>query len=305
MFIQAKYYRKSFILIPVPFFLHEERPFVSCDVLKTTAAGDILTLFIARNMDMSRMLDLLLPGIVVLASFTLEGITGFGCTVIALPFAAPLLGVKTAVPYLCILSTVLSLYIVLRSFRSIVWREYLFILLCVSAGIPIGMACFYFFAPEVLSMILAVVMLSVGGRELLNLKNRLISGSRVSKNPLMCLLLFLGGIVQGALGTGGPFVVIYSAKALPEKANLRATLSILWLTVNLIRIGDWTLQGVVWTPDMCFLLLAALPFVFAGVLLGDYLHHKVNDFYFKVSVYAVLCAGGMLMFVSNVFKLID
>ena len=254
---------------------------------------------------MGRILELLLPGVVVLVSFTLEGITGFGSTVIALPFVSVLLGIKTAVSYLCISSTILSLYIVLRSFRSVVWKEYFFILLCVGSGIPFGMACFYLFPPEFLSLVLAVIMLGIGAGELWKLQKKQRVEIRCRKNPQMCLLLFLGGVVQGALGTGGPLIVIYSAKALPEKGNLRATLSVLWLTVNLIRIGDWTVQGVVWTQEMCFLLLTALPFVLTGVLLGDLLHRKVNDFYFKVSVYAVLCAAGVVMLVSNIFKLSD
>jgi len=39
-------------------------------------------------------------GIIVFLSFTMEGITGFGCTALALPFCTLLVGVKLSVPVL-------------------------------------------------------------------------------------------------------------------------------------------------------------------------------------------------------------
>ncbi len=55
----------------------------------------------------------ILLGIVVVVAHFLEGITGFGCTVIALPFSILLVGVKIAVPALTILGWMLALFIVI------------------------------------------------------------------------------------------------------------------------------------------------------------------------------------------------
>ena len=52
---------------------------------------------------------ILLFGMVVLITHFLEGITGFGCTVLALPFCIMLVGIKAAVPVLVILAWILAL----------------------------------------------------------------------------------------------------------------------------------------------------------------------------------------------------
>ena len=75
----------------------------------------------------------------------------------------------------------------------------------------------------------------------------------------MKLLLFCGGIIQGAFGTGGPFVVIYSSKALPDKKVFRVTLSLLWLSMNSIRLLKWGICGELWNRELGNALLWGFP----------------------------------------------
>lgn len=249
---------------------------------------------------------LLAAGIVVFCSFTLEGITGFGSSVIALPFVSMLLGLKMSVPYLCTLSVLLSLYIAFRSWRFVVWKEYGFIVLHVAAGLPLGIFLFNRLSAPVLSLLLAGIMVVVGAKGVFETRKK----ETVPPDPagrgrgvLMRLLLVMGGVVHGAFGTGGPFIVIYASRALPEKGLFRMTLTTLWLTVNFVRIAEWTYQGTVWTARMGKSFLVALPFVLAGMFLGDYLHSKADGRRFRLCVYCVLFFAGIVMFFSNAVKL--
>ena len=85
--------------------------------------------------------------------------------------------------------------------------------------------------------------------------------------------------------------------------QMKVTLSSLWLTLNLIRITQWTIQGDIFSFQLGKLFLLALPFVVAGTLAGDYLHHKVNEYYFRLSVYGVLFIAGIVMLVNNLLKI--
>ena len=250
---------------------------------------------------------LLAAGAIVFCSFTLEGITGFGSSVIALPFVSMLLGLKMSVPYLCTLSILLSLYIAFRSWRSVVWKEYAFIALHVAAGLPVGIFLFNRLSAPVLSLFLAVIMIVVGVNGIAELRRwgsvPAVPAAR-GRGVLMRLLLVAGGIVHGAFGTGGPIVVIYAARALPEKGLFRMTLTMLWLTMNFIRIAEWTYQGTVWTARMGKSFLIALPFVLAGMFLGDFLHGKADGRIFRLCVYGVLLLAGFIMFFTNVQKLL-
>ncbi len=250
---------------------------------------------------MNELVRVLLLGIVILTTHCLEGITGFGCTVLALPFVVLLLGIKTAVPVLVLMSWILAAYIIIRSHPHIRWKEYLFIVFHVALGLPIGIFIFDHFSPEVLKGILAVFMIYIGISGVLKTfknKSLLLSGTAAAnsgKTLLMRFVLFLGGIIHGAFGSGGPFVVIYASKALTNKSLFRVTLSMLWLTVNTIMILKWTYSGDVWSWRIGRYTMFSLPFLVAGMTLGDYLHSRVNEYYFKLLVYFVLTLSGIVM----------
>jgi uncharacterized membrane protein YfcA len=76
-----------------------------------------------------------------------------------------------------------------------------------------------------------------------------------ARSMWMRILLFCGGIIQGAFGSGGPFVVIYAAKAIHDKRVFRVTLSLIWVCMNGVRLLNWVWHGDIVTRDMGALLL--------------------------------------------------
>lgn len=251
-------------------------------------------------------LDLIymIAGIVFFGSHLLEGITGFGSTVIALPFLSLAISIKTAVPVLCISSCFLAIYILCRSWRAIQWKEFLFIAVHAALGMPLGMLLFDRLPAEGLCIVLGLFMVMTGySGTRRTIQEKAVAPPAVpasgKKSLAMRLILFAGGIIQGSLGSGGPLVVIYAAKALPEKSSFRATLSLLWLVMNTWRLIDWAVKGTLLDADIGKYTLIALPFAAIGVVAGDYLHSKVNAFVFRLCVYTVLAAAGILMLIKN------
>ena len=247
-----------------------------------------------------------LSAVVIFITHTLEGITGFGSTVLALPFLNVTLGLRSAVQLLCVLSWGMALYIVARSWKHIVWKEFLFIVLWAGLGMPVGIWLFDKMPSEILCILLGTFMIATGIRgEIATLKDPepATVSQAAARNFLMRALLFAGGIIQGAFGTGGPFVVIYSSKALPDKRVFRVTLSLLWLSMNSVRLLNWGISGELWNRTLATHLLWGFPVMLAGVLLGDYLHNKVSEHHFKVGVYATLVIAGIFMAVNNIIKL--
>ncbi|MBR7139189.1 MAG: sulfite exporter TauE/SafE family protein [Lentisphaeria bacterium] len=247
---------------------------------------------------MDEWMIVLLAGCIVFTSFTVEGIAGFGATVMALPFVSMLIGLDKAVPMLSSLSVLLSIFIVSKSWRNLDLKEYGFILLHVGLGVPFGLFMMDFLPREWLIGILAFFMLFVGFKGLLGVfcqKNPAPNQLPGKKNILSRFILFIGGIIQGAFSSGGPIVVMYTSKALPEKSKFRATLSSLWLTTNTIMITKWTLSGTVWTWQVGKMILCALPFIVCGMLLGDFLHRKVDQRKFTLLVYSVLILAAFML----------
>ncbi len=237
---------------------------------------------------------ILLFGIVVFMTHFLEGITGFGCTVLALPFAIMLVGIKTAVPTLVFLALLLALYIVIIDQKQIIWKEFFRIVTFVGAGVPVGIFLFSYLPEGVLKKILALFMIFVSARGLY------VSCKPHTKKinlpaPIMNVILFIGGCIHGAFSSGGPLVVIYATKALPNKNNFRATLCMLWVSLNTVIVAQNMIRGVM-TFAVWKLLLFTLPFLIAGAILGNWAHHRIKDIYFTQIVYGVLFISGFFMF---------
>ena len=274
---------------------------------------------------MDEILKTLLVGFIVLVTHCLEGITGFGCTVLALPFIAMLLGIKTAVPLLVMLAWILAGYIIFRSWKHIKWKEFGYIVLFVSVGLPVGIFLFDYCPEVILSALLSVFMVVVGAHGVYKTKKEhtktqnntedfepeaVPAAEQVpiqenhNKSWLIRGTLLLGGMIHGAFGTGGPFVVIYATKALPEKTLFRVTLCLLWFSLNSLLLVKWTFAGNIWTSTTINYTLIALPFLLGGMFLGDWLHHKVNEYYFRISVYAVLTLSGIVMLTKVANKIL-
>jgi uncharacterized membrane protein YfcA len=239
------------------------------------------------------MTSYLLMGCVILFSHFLEGITGFGCTVLALPFAIMLVGTKQAVPVLMSLALMLALYIVIVSRKKIVWPEYFKIIGFASLGLPIGMATFSYVNESVLKAILGVFMVVVSLRGLLSFVVNL----NETKLPQWVLntLLAVGGFIHGVFSSGGPLVVIYARKALPDKSNFRATVSLLWLTLNTVMLTQGVISGRM-TPEILEIIAVCVPFFIVGALSGNWAHTHIKDRYFSQIVYVVLLISGLFMF---------
>jgi len=239
------------------------------------------------------MTDILLAGLVIFVTHSLEAVTGFGCTVLALPFITALFGLKSGVMTLTVLAWVLALYIVITKWRNIQWKQFGIIAGFMLLGLPIGMYLFRHVEAAPLKKALAVFIVLAASYQLVAMRIPRLKDAKLPK-PLGFFLLFAGGIVHGMFSSGGPLVVLYASNALPEKGKFRATLCLLWATLNTILIGSYFFAGGF--PRVTALNTAyMLPFLALGIAVGEWLHKRVNAEIFKFIVFATLLATGVIM----------
>jgi uncharacterized membrane protein YfcA len=237
-----------------------------------------------------------LVALVVLLTHFQEGITGFGCTVLALPFVTMLLGLHVAVPVLAIQGWLLAALIVLESRRKIVWGEFGWILLLVGIGFPFGVWMFKALPESYLRWVLAAFMVVVGIQGFIGQYKRAKPATTMTARARLLTSLFLplGGVIHGAFASGGPFVIIYAARALTDKTLFRVTMCMLWTVLGAILIGQLALSSRL-TPFVWKMTGFCLPFTLVGLVLGNYAHYRVNEATFRKAIYAVLMASGIVM----------
>ena len=239
---------------------------------------------------------LLLFSLIVFLSQTLEGITGFGSTALSLPFVTLMLSIEVARPVLMLYTLLLCLYILPPSLRQIDWKHYGIMLGLMALGLPLGMLL-YTRLPRVLLLgLLAFFMIAVALRGLWQAFN-----TQKKEKPmpgwLLALLTFLGGIIHGAFSSGGPLVIIYATEKIKDKSRFRATMCMIWFTLNVLLLGQMAVTGAipaaVWQTS-----LWGLPALLAGTVLGDIAHKKLEAGLFTKITYAVLLLSGVFMAVS-------
>ena len=244
------------------------------------------------------MTAILLSGLVVFVTHTLEAVTGFGCAVLAMPFVTALLGIRMGVMVITVLAWILALYFAVMKFKDIDWKQYGIITGFMLLGLPIGMYLFRSVDSSNLKMILAIFILVVSAYQLYRL-----GMNKETKAPLEArsalpfyLLLIAGGIIHGIFSSGGPLVVLYASRQLQEKGTFRATLCLLWTTLNTIIIATYLIEGSFTTPIAKSTALL-VPFVLVGIVVGEKIHNRVNERMFSLMVFAMLFLTAIFMLI--------
>ena len=239
---------------------------------------------------------LLLVGLVVFVTHTLEAITGFGCTVLAFPFVMYLMDdLGQAKIVLSVLAWILAAYFVFVKFKKIDWKHFRVIFILTGFGLPIGMLVFKSFDAKILTTILGVFIIISASVQLFKCFNPDKKNQNVPRF-MGYLFLFFGGIVHGAFAVGGPLVVLYSAKNILDKSKFRATMCLLWTTLNSILIIQYLLEGSL-TAKVRYDLLFLLPFLIGGIIVGEIIHNKVSELLFRKIIFSSLLLVGAVMIV--------
>lgn len=238
--------------------------------------------------------------LVVLLSNTASSLTGFGGTILALPFVAMIIGLKLAVPVLVVQAWVLAVFICTEARRHISWRDWAKIVGFVVAGLPVGLWAATVVPEDPLKVALGLFTLGVGVYGVIRPMPHEDSRERLVgwKGRALTALLAVGGVVHGAFATGGPLIVLYGTRAIRDKSVFRVTMSATWLTLNTILLAQWFVRGG-FTGAQLHLAALCIPFTLAGMALGTLAHYRVNEVLFRRAVYAVLIAAAVMLLVSG------
>lgn len=234
-----------------------------------------------------------LLAIFVLFAYTVEAVTGFGSIVIALSLGALLLPVPELLPVLVPLNILMTGWLSWRLRRSIDFRLLLTrILPLMGIGTLTGYLLLPFFSEQWLKPLFGLLIIWFAGRELWRLHhNRPMHHPRWITPPL----ILLAGITHGLLASGGPLLVYALAGTTLDKARFRATLISVWFVLNGSLTMAFLLDGRLRSALPAIAWLAGL--IPVGVLLGGYLHHRVDEVVFRRLVYSLLViTGGFLIF---------
>lgn len=237
---------------------------------------------------------------VALVANAVEAMTGFGSTIITVTVCANFYDIDFLVPALVPANILLSTYIAARHFRDINRIE-LFrrILPFVGVGVAGGLTFFLLLDSNTLKLGYGIFVLVFSIHQI---TRQLRNGNGAAEQPLgrgaAAGWLLAGGLAQGLFASGGPMVVFYAGRALDGKAAFRATLSALWLIVNVCMSVSYAVSGKM-TAATLATSAKILPVIAAGIFIGEALHARIPERAFRIAVYALLIFAGAALIIGS------
>ncbi len=237
--------------------------------------------------------------IIVLVGFSTEASFGFGATVITVTLASQLFPIDFILPSVVPINLLLSSYMVAR-YHHAVDRRLLFrgILPAMSVGVAVGLVLMSKSSDSSLKLAFAIFVV---GLSVLELKRLLApaeadtsgasAATRPVAGPLRVAMLFGAGVIHGLFGSGGPLVVYVAGREIEDKRAFRSTLGALWITMGSVLLAGYAASGLLTASTARTSALLA-PTVVLAVLIGERVHHAIEERPFRIGVFALLIVAG-------------
>jgi hypothetical protein len=239
------------------------------------------------------------------AGFFVEAVAGFGGTVLAVSLGATRWPIATVLAVFLPLNLLLSAYLATRHRRAVAGGA---LARRIIPAMAVGMAGGTALALEVTAdrakLGFAILVIAVALRELARLMRAAAPSAGATaaaplRRPIATAVLVAAGVIHGWFATGGPLVVAVAARMFPAKATLRATLAVLWFTLNLVVLGRLVAHGDLTTTTLAY-SAAILPALAAALAAGEWVHHRVSERGFRWLVAGLLLVTGAVLLARTV-----
>jgi len=227
-------------------------------------------------------------------SAVLQGLTGFGFSILAVPLITLFISPKTAVPILILYSIIINLVVLYSSRKHIDLRKIWILLIAGIAGLPLGTHLLVILDGYVLKIFIGILIMIFGTLLLLGFRRKLVY-EKISMLPIG----LISGILSGSISTGGPPIIIFLSNKQLEKQTFRGNLALYFLTLNVFTIPLYFFNGL-FTKQVMNYSLTFLPGLIAGVIIGSLLSHKVKENHFRKLTLIILIFMGLLSIISGV-----
>lgn len=229
--------------------------------------------------------------IFMLAGFV-QGLTGFGSALVAIPLLSFILDIKTAVPLCMLNGLVITTYMAITLHRHLDKNKILPLLIGALPGIAVGV----YLLKEVDGSAIryAIGALLIG----YSLYNMIINPKPVNPGKGWGYLAgFLTGAIGAAFSAGGPPAIIYTTLTSWKKDEIKATLTGFFVASGTLTVIVHAISGIT-TLDTMKLFAETAPFVLIGTTIGSLVSGRINRQMYLQVIYVFLIVMGVMMILT-------
>lgn len=228
--------------------------------------------------------------LVIMLAYTVFGLTGFGATAISVPLLAHWLPVSFLVPLTVLLDTVAATTLGTRQREHASWRELRLLIPFMLVGFAVGVTLLMGVADQKLRGALGVFSILLGIHGILSpTLHRAISGLWAIPAGVF------GGAIATVFGAGGPIYATYLSGRLEDKSALRSTVASLISISSFTRSIIFAVAGLLLHMPLLVGAALMLPFMFAGMHLGQRIHVGLSPQQMRRVVGALLVLTGITL----------
>lgn len=240
---------------------------------------------------------LVITVIVILTSSVVKGITGFGFSLIAIPFLSFIFPMDVLIPALVIFNLVTSVLVLIKLEEKI--RAYYLIPMMLAAliGIPFGVFVLTYIDQNILKLIISflVIFFSI----------KMLKGVKLAKKNIEKPLVFAGfvsGLLTSSISIGGPSLVIALDRKGYSKELFRGVF--IWFMVfsSLFSSIAFYYKGLLHLETLKYVSFT-LPILFIGSVWGTKIARHLNAIKFRKVVIYLNVFTGLFMLVSTLIKM--
>ena len=229
--------------------------------------------------------------IFLLAGFV-QGMTGFGSALVAMPLLSLCIDVKGAVPLCTLSSVVITTFLAMRLKKHLDWRKIFPLCIAAIPGIFVGITLLKKVDSASLSIGLGVLLIAYSCYSLL------VKSRPGAIHPAWSYMAgFLSGAIGAAFSAGGPPTIIYATQSDWNKDEIKATLSGFFLFNSYCNATAHAVSGMT-TVSVLSLFLYAAPCVLLGTVLGSHCYGRMERAVYLKVIFAFLILMGTMMIVS-------
>jgi len=165
------------------------------------------------------------------------------------------------------------------------------ILPLMGVGLAIGIVIFEHVPSDVLQRAYGVFVVGVAASALWR-EWRATPPRPLPPRAVQCAI-FGAGVVHGIFSSGGPLLVYALGRLAIDKATFRATLSTVWAVLGTALTAAYAWNGRVGRESLVA-TAALLPLLGVALLVGDWVHHRLDESRFRIVVYTLLVVAGLM-----------
>jgi hypothetical protein len=226
--------------------------------------------------------------IVFLAGF-IQGLSGFGSVLLALPLLAIILDIKAVVPVAALYGLSIALLLLVQLREHLEWRKVWPLLLGAALGVPIGVFFLKKLDRDMIQYTLGIILVSYS---LYSLFFRTL-GSGIGER-WGYVFGFLAGCLGGALGASGPPAIVYTSLQSWSKDEVKVTLQGFFVIAGLMVIFGHAISGIT-TAVVLRLFGVSVPAMVLGTYVGSYFYGMIEEQWYRRMVFIFLALLGAFM----------